>query len=165
MFLLYVRQNDLSKSNSGRDSIKLASTASLNDCQLRNMYRYRYIVVIDFDEVIVPLLHSNLSQMIRHSRQTRSRAAVHSFSFRNTYFFKEFQPDVKQPTYLLMARHQRRIPPSPYGVSIIAAPHDVLHFVFTYLFYFTIQVTCIYRLRWNEDVFIYIHVITYIKSS
>jgi Glycosyltransferase family 92 len=100
--------------------VKLASTASLNDCQMRNMYRYRYIIVIDFDEVIVPRLHSNLSEMVRYSKQKFSRATVHALSFRNTYFFKEFNSDSKQSANLLRTvRYQHRVPPSPNGVSIV----------------------------------------------
>jgi len=39
-------------------------SVAFNDCMLRNMYRYRYLVVIDLDEMIVPRYHVNYSAVL-----------------------------------------------------------------------------------------------------
>ena len=49
----------------GYFAIKLATPLSYNDCVLRSMYSARFLVVIDFDELIVPRLHDNYNDMIR----------------------------------------------------------------------------------------------------
>lgn len=97
---------------------KLASTASLNDCQLRNIYRYRYVIVIDFDEIVVPRFHRNYSHMINDiQRKYQIRDPPYQYQFVNTYFFLEFQEDTTQPQYLRTMRYRRRSPPSRHGVS------------------------------------------------
>ena len=37
-----------------RNAVDLSMRVSLNECMYTNMYRYKYIVVIDLDEIIVP---------------------------------------------------------------------------------------------------------------
>ena len=102
------------------NAIKLASTASLNDCQLRNVYRYRYIVVIDFDEIVVPRFHSNYSQMIDHIRRKYELPyPAYQYQFVNTYFFTEFEPDMTQPSHLRTLRLRRRAEPSKDGVCYV----------------------------------------------
>jgi len=94
-------------------SVKLASPASLNDCLLRNVYRYRYAVVIDFDEVVVPRFHDDYEQMLAHiDRKYRLRDRAYTYTFSNTYFFLSFQPDVDQPPYLRTMRLRQRVPPT-----------------------------------------------------
>ena len=101
------------------DSVKLASPASLNDCMMRNVYRYRYAVVIDFDEVIVPRLHDDYTQMVAHiDRKFRLKDRPYTYTFLNTYFFLSFQQDTQQPSYMRSLRFRRRIP--PVGVSQFA---------------------------------------------
>ena len=46
------------------NGVKLSSPSSLNDCLLANVYRYQFLVVIDFDEIIVPRMHRNYSTML-----------------------------------------------------------------------------------------------------
>ena len=63
--LLHVHQNPTcGRRATSQDAVKLGSAVSLNDCMLRNMYRYRYAVIIDFDEFIIPKIHDNYSDMI-----------------------------------------------------------------------------------------------------
>ena len=94
-------------------SVKLASPASLNDCMMRNVYRYRYAVVIDFDEVIVPRFHDDYTQMVAHiNRKFRLKDRAYTYTFSNTYFFLSFQPDAQQPPYLRTMRLRRRVPPT-----------------------------------------------------
>ncbi|XP_075918763.1 uncharacterized protein LOC142920181 [Petromyzon marinus] len=40
--------------------------AALNDCVYRHMYSTRYLVLTDIDEVIIPLKHTNLKDLMRY---------------------------------------------------------------------------------------------------
>ena len=89
-------------------AIRLSMSAVINDCLYRNMYRYRYVVCTDLDEMIVPASpHHNYSEMLRaaDAEATLANALIHSYSFRNTYFFLDFGAADKQPSYLLSGRH------------------------------------------------------------
>jgi Glycosyltransferase family 92 len=82
--------------------VQVSSPASLNDCLLRNMYRYRYVVVIDFDEVIIPRSYENYSTMLDEierlsegnqkpgNGKNRSSLQHHTYTFRNAYFFRQY---------------------------------------------------------------------------
>ncbi|XP_013408628.1 beta-1,4-galactosyltransferase galt-1-like [Lingula anatina] len=51
-----------------------------NDCVLRNIHRFKYLLMHDIDEIIVPYLHENYSAMIQ---SFPSRAA---YRFSNAFF-------------------------------------------------------------------------------
>ena len=90
-----------------RDAVRLSMSAVLNDCMYRNMYRYRYVVCTDIDEMIVPASpHHNYSEMLKaaDAAATLSNAVVHSYSFRNKYFFTDFPATEKEAYYLLTIR-------------------------------------------------------------
>jgi len=94
-------------------SVKLASPASLNDCMMRNVYRYRYAVVIDFDEVIVPRFHDDYAQMVAHiNRKFRLKNPPYTYTFSNTYFFLSYKQDTTQPSYMRSLRFRQRVPPT-----------------------------------------------------
>ena len=71
-----------------------------NDCLYRNMYRYEHVVLLDIDEVIMPLQHVNWSEMAKNiSRQAllyRNRRWS-AYNFQNIYFMhdmlKAHEPD------------------------------------------------------------------------
>ena len=95
--------------------VKLSSPASLNDCMLRNMYRYRYVVIIDFDEVIVPRQQLNYTDLLKAiDKQQRLPHSSPSYTFRNAYFFSQFPEDTSQPPYLKTMRRRYRIQPSRF---------------------------------------------------
>ena len=48
------------------NGVRLNSSASLNDCILCNMYSNRYVVVVDYDEIIVARLDDNYTAMLEH---------------------------------------------------------------------------------------------------
>jgi len=86
---------------------RLGMSAAINDCMYRNLYRYRYVLCTDVDELIVPASpHRSYTEMLAaaDAAATRSNAVVHSYYFRNTYFFLDFAPTEKKPFYMLTQR-------------------------------------------------------------
>ena len=85
----------------------------LNDCFYRNIHRYKFIAIIDNDEVIVPreLGHTWIDLM-----KTLSNKYYDSdyFWFKNTYFFEDISmslshvPSPKIPNSIHMLRHVYR---------------------------------------------------------
>ncbi len=86
-----------------------------NDCLYRNMYRYEYIVLLDIDEVIMPVRATNwrslmdtvLQKALAEKKETRA-----SYNVRNVYFLDDFIhshgwfDDV--PPYMHMLQHVYR---------------------------------------------------------
>ena len=94
---------------------KIGSPASLNDCMLKNMYRYRYAVVNDFDEFIVPRKHQNYSIMLQSiNKENKLKEPWASYTFRNVYYFKDKGADTAQPKYLTTLRYRNRNEPNRY---------------------------------------------------
>ncbi|CAM1329109.1 Uncharacterised protein g9923 [Pycnogonum litorale] len=76
-------------------SKRLNELVPYNDCLYRNIIdEYRYVVLLDVDEVIVPLLDHDwirlVSRMERSTKSARSTATVNSFNARNLYFLDSF---------------------------------------------------------------------------
>ena len=99
---------------------KLAVIAGLNDCMYRNMFRYNYTIVIDFDEVIVPHKHLTYHEMFAnvnsfHKGQAANRPAL---EFRNAYFFLNLPPDQDLPKALTSQRYRHRAKISHPGYSV-----------------------------------------------
>jgi hypothetical protein len=102
--------NDFSKKG-----VKLASPASLSDCMLRNMYRYEYMLTIDFDEFIVPKMATSYDMLLRQvDRVTKHKEHWLSYSLRNVFFFSEFDVDITAPAHLRTARYRWRVATSRY---------------------------------------------------
>jgi len=113
--ILEIRQIPPAVEDYSIKGIKLGAPASLNDCMMRNMYAHRFIVVVDFDEFIVPRIHNNYMDMIRYIDRSENRAfSHHTYSFRNVFFFKYFPQDETQPKILSTSRYQYRSQPSRY---------------------------------------------------
>ena len=107
--VLRVHQMPPPTSDFGSRGTKLSSPASLNDCMLRNMYRYKYIIVIDFDEIIVPREHTNYHDMLAHiDKVERLSEPWLSYTFRNVYYFLDIGPTATQPEYSTVLRYQKR---------------------------------------------------------
>ena len=92
----------------------------INDCMYRNMYRFRRIVVIDFDEFILPLVHTTLADLVDHLDRNHSKLAKPpaNYAFRNQYFFLDLPPDDDVPSHLTLLRHRRKAPISGTGYSV-----------------------------------------------
>ena len=95
-------------------TILFSSLASLNHCLLTNMYTYEYIVVVDFDEVIVPKDHVSYPQLLTILNEYHgSNHNWISYTFRNVYFFNDVPPDATLPLYLPKTSHNMRNASSP----------------------------------------------------
>lgn len=91
------------------NAVRVTMPAVINDCMYRNVYRYRNVICTDLDEMIVPgSPHQNYSEMLTaaDAAATRVNAVVHSYAFRNAYFFLDFEPTENGPFYLLTQRFE-----------------------------------------------------------
>ena len=52
----------------GRDVPDIAKRTALNDCFLRNMYRYEFIAILDLDEIIIPTHDIDYAGLLRHAK-------------------------------------------------------------------------------------------------
>ncbi|XP_013392837.1 uncharacterized protein LOC106160711 [Lingula anatina] len=100
--------------------LQLMSAPTLNDCMYKNMYRYKHIVVIDLDEVIVPrgnlTSYTELLDAIDAAIKRKHRHRMYHFS--NVYFFSELPQDNSMPSHLTTLRQVGRLRlPSLQGVS------------------------------------------------
>ena len=96
---------------------KLGSPASLNDCMLRNLYTYHYLIFVDFDEVIVPKnTEQNYTGLLKaiHKRHNLREKDWMSYTFRNVYFFLDLPGDPKEPEHLKFLKYRKRMEPSGY---------------------------------------------------
>lgn len=68
--------------------------ASLNDCLYRTMYKFKYVLMIDLDEFIVPHLDDNLKVLLdRLTNYSVSKDRVGAFSFQNGFFYLQWFDD------------------------------------------------------------------------
>jgi len=72
--------------------------AALNDCLYRNMNDFKYLMLIDFDEFIVPHMNDTLPEMLQFLEQQKvvlagkkvSSKKTSSYSFQNAFFYVQF---------------------------------------------------------------------------
>lgn len=104
----------------GPQQYLLQGSPVINDCIYRNMHRFHYILVIDFDEVIVPKGHTSLRELVDFLQQNYSTMASPpvNYIFYNNYFFLDHSPDTSESPYLTMLRYRKRSPVSPFGYSV-----------------------------------------------
>uniref|UniRef100_A0A8C5Q0W9 Glycosyltransferase family 92 protein n=1 Tax=Leptobrachium leishanense TaxID=445787 RepID=A0A8C5Q0W9_9ANUR len=69
-------------------------TTALNDCIYRYMYKSRYIALHDLDELILPITHKNLPELVEHLQQMSPDANV--FIFENHVFTTLFRNQSKE---------------------------------------------------------------------
>ena len=105
--------------NSGYVGAHLNTMPVLNHCLLKNMYRYQYIVVVDFDEYITPKsanIH-NYTQLMSMLDQKYNHKPWKAYTFYNQYFFLDYPPDKSQPDYLQVLQQRIRFNTSEYLYS------------------------------------------------
>ena len=74
--------------------------AALNDCLYRNMNEFHYLMLIDFDEFVIPHLNDTLPDMLEYLNSNKvtmknGRKLAHpkvtsSYSFQNSFFYLQF---------------------------------------------------------------------------
>ena len=73
-------------------------------------FRYDYIALLDYDDMIVPKIHNNWSEMMKQIEKVHGKRA--SYHFKNFYYFDDmlsphgFDPNI--PEYLHMMQHVYR---------------------------------------------------------
>ena len=90
----------------------LQMTPIINDCMYRNLYMYRKIFIVDFDEYIIPHVHVNYSDMLLALDEDTGRN-VKSYIFRNAYFLLEMPQEGDDSSGLVTLQHRTRTAVSP----------------------------------------------------
>ena len=78
------------------------------------LYFSRYIVLIDFDELIIPRLTSNYTSLLKQIDIHHSVSHYLSYSFRNSYMFIGPSSDDHYPIFSRVLRNRLRSKPSDY---------------------------------------------------
>ncbi|XP_013788844.2 beta-1,4-galactosyltransferase galt-1-like [Limulus polyphemus] len=68
--------------------------AALNDCLYRTMYRFRFVLMIDFDEFIVPHKSDSLTEMLEVVAKNKP-LKTGAYSFQNSFFYLQWPSDAK----------------------------------------------------------------------
>ena len=83
----------LQYSNEDQNATQIPMKLALNDCLYRNMYRYKYAIVIDMDEIIVPQVHDNYDGLVEYLKPHLKRLfdnELPSLSFGSYAFYKTY---------------------------------------------------------------------------
>ena len=59
---------------------------AINDCLYRSMHRFKYVSFNDLDEFVVPVKHSNWSEMVRAFDEQGDPSLYSGYSFRSAFF-------------------------------------------------------------------------------
>ncbi|XP_022236008.1 uncharacterized protein LOC111083656 [Limulus polyphemus] len=116
--------------------------AALNDCLYRTMYRFRFVLMIDFDEFIVPHKSESLIEMLGFLINKKP-AKTGAYSFQNSFFYLQWPKDPKSsslPLHLVtLERTMRKLKFHPHKQrsKCIVLPERVVemgnHFVWEFL--------------------------------
>ena len=102
-------------------AILMTMSIALNHCYFSNMYRYKYVVCTDTDEMIVPIMHQNYSSMLYQIKTHQTVSHDHaSFLFKNVYFFTDFGPSSREKgplTLLHTQNYLKHVQISDFGYS------------------------------------------------
>ena len=124
-------------------TIHMHMSPVINDCIYRNMHRFRKILVIDLDEIIMPHNGHTLADMMREIDQsqiaTQEKHPAQSYAFRNIYMFLDVPPDESISSKLVTLRYRKQAAPSPVGYSSksIIDPQSCTHMHNHYCWNFT----------------------------
>lgn len=67
--------------------------AALNDCLYRYMYRYKYLLMIDLDEYIVPHSNTTLPELVTFLNTRADVRKIGAISFQNSFFYLQWPDD------------------------------------------------------------------------
>ncbi len=113
------RQAPHSMPDNGEITILMNMSPVINDCMYRNLYRYRKVVCIDIDEIIVPRKHWTYKTMLDAFDYEEPRNHQYkTYMFRNVYFFMDLPPVHHEPSFLVTPRYLRKVDPSPFGYAV-----------------------------------------------
>lgn len=112
--------------------------AALNDCLYRNMNSFKYLMLIDFDEFIVPHEKKTLIDMIKHinsqpliqAGKTVNPLLTSSYSFQNSFFYLQWPDDttvsLSPPLRTLQkTRRRKKFHPQKQRSKYICIPYFV----------------------------------------
>jgi len=112
--------------------------AALNDCLYRNMNDFQYLMLIDFDEYIIPHQDMNLLDMITNlskrvliqSGKTILPSQVSSYSFQNSFFYLQWGNDESfsvnpELTAILKTKRKQKFHPPKQRSKYICIPSAV----------------------------------------
>ncbi len=105
------------------DGNAIYSAIALNDCMYRNMYKYKYVICIDFDEYIISQKNYNYDALLKNINTSYNVTRFTSgYSFLNTYFWVSCNQSKDDPANSYIFRYFRHVSPSPGGVKSFINP-------------------------------------------
>ncbi|XP_047472002.1 uncharacterized protein LOC125027158 isoform X1 [Penaeus chinensis] len=116
--------------------------AALNDCLYRYMYQYKYILMIDLDEYIVPHTNTSLPELMRYLHTKADARKIGAISFQNSFFYLQWPDDPNSASLpplvtLRKTRRRQRFHPHKQRSKYIAVQPFVVeagnHFVWEFL--------------------------------
>ncbi len=79
----------------GEKTSMLNEAPTMNDYMYTNMHKYQKIIIMDFDELIVPKQHRTYEEMLSYKDGTLRDFHPHqTYHFHNAYFFLDFPPQI-----------------------------------------------------------------------
>ncbi|XP_054168180.1 uncharacterized protein LOC128965498 [Oppia nitens] len=117
--------------------------AALNDCLYRAMNRFKYVLMIDIDELIIPYRHSSLTLMLKTMNKVNGDRTG-GYSFRNAFFYTQWPDDTSVANYmeyslqtLLKTRRKSQLNLHKQRSKCIVIPNRVIemgnHFVWEFM--------------------------------
>jgi len=114
------RQSHNFISDAGEITFHMHMAPVINDCMYRNMHRFKKILVVDLDELIIPTQHYTIQEMLATvEAYTQYHHMARHYLFRNLYMFLDNpqKTDSTQPSYLSTLRHRYAAPISDRGYA------------------------------------------------
>ena len=115
------RQSHNFMDDEGELTIHMHMSPVINDCMYRSMFKYKWIIVTDWDELIIPRTVNTYHEMIEQINKfqvPQNKFSGKHYLFRNGYFFIDIPGlDESQPN-LVTLQHRKRIPVSERGYSV-----------------------------------------------
>ena len=107
--MAYLTKDDAFQKHLYKSSMALEQSflVSINDCLYRYQDRYRFLLVTDLDELLIPTADETLGAML--NRATDIHTTASSYTFNTAWHFEEFgQSDYNSPPYLQFQKFARR---------------------------------------------------------
>ncbi|KIH57100.1 hypothetical protein ANCDUO_12709 [Ancylostoma duodenale] len=79
-----------------------------NDCLYRHISTHRYILILDIDELIVPLQHDDYADLLATIESGLPSEHISSLSFSNVFKFPAKIADTSRPAHMYMLRNAMR---------------------------------------------------------